>query len=42
MTPLIAGPLAPIVVRILVPVAPPPAAATAWASTFGGIAAGLG
>src|SRR5882757_11232542 len=42
MTPLMAGPLALIVDRMASPFAPPPAAATAWAASFGGMAAGLG
>ena len=42
MTPSMAALLALMVVRMPVPLAPPPAAATAWATSFGGIAAGLG
>src|SRR6516165_8353286 len=42
ITPLIAALLVLITVRIWTPVAPPPAAATACAASFGGTAAGVG
>src|SRR5215469_11209058 len=41
ITPVMAALLAEIVVRILMPWAPPPAAAIAWPSSAGGIVAGL-
>src|ERR1700722_15106494 len=37
-----AGPLALMGARMASPFAPPPAAATAWAASFGGMAAGFG
>src|ERR1700729_2118630 len=40
MTPVIAAWLAAMVVRMPTPVAPPPAAATAWACSAGGILPG--